>query len=178
MTKDLSDIDYWDIYPGSSKSSENKDLLYFVKKACQSFAKTFQKERIFTRTIDTPKRHMKSFNQRVAEGCDDQFKSIVVNKHYTKLLEGKSVAIIDDFIRIGTSSETARMLLEEAGVSKIIFIAMGKFGADKNYYRYKYELSGSIYTGLKYKKVSHAIIEGELNPISNREFLTSLSDIV
>lgn len=178
IMRELSEVDFWDIYPSSEAGKVNGDLLYFAQKAAHSFNREFHDSRLLVRHKNTVKRHSKSAAKRIEIGCDEELDTMILNDYYQDKLKGKSVVIIDDFTRIGTSCETARILLEKAGVTKIIFIAMGKFGFDKNHYRYKYEISGSPFKGLKYKKVSYDILSGTLNNNSNYEFLTSLSRIL
>lgn len=174
ITNELAGIDYWDIYPCSEANKINNDLLFFAKKASHSFGTEFQKERILIRTTNTTKRHSIGGDQRIANGCDGELTSIKINSYYNGKLRGKSVVIIDDFTRFGTSCETVRHLLKKAGVAKIVFIAMGKFGNDVNYHSYDYDLSGSIYSEIKAEKKSHSIVTGVKNIKSANEFLNSL----
>jgi hypoxanthine phosphoribosyltransferase len=119
-------------------------------------------------------RHNMSPTARVEDGCDDQFRTMVINPFYKDKLAGKNVCIIDDFTRHGTSAETVRHMLKQAGVNKILFIAMGKFKANAVYNKYTYKLSGDVYSGLKYRQVSREQIVGNINPKANKDFIESL----
>jgi hypothetical protein len=178
MIKDLGDVDIWDIYPSSEKEKVNEDLLYFAKKAAHSFDKEFFSERLLIRKKDTAKRHSIATAQRIANGAKDELESMIVNPVFKGKLSGKSVAIVDDFSRIGTSCETVRLLLQKAGVRRLIFIAMGKFGNDKIYHKYEYELKGSVYSGVNSNFLSKSTITGVTNDKSNHEFLESLRSLV
>jgi hypothetical protein len=177
LLEEFRDIDIWDIYPSSSKERVNEDLLYFARMAAHSFKKTFPKHRLLIRKAPASKRHFKNPALRVDHGCKEELETMIINPAYNGKLAGKSVAIIDDFTRFGTSCETARILLREAGVRKVVFIAMGKFGGDNQYHAYEYSIAGNIHTSVRATKVSHTVINGTLNRHSNLEFLESFRDL-
>ena len=174
MSKTLAEFDYWDIYPSSGKDSVNSDLLNFAKKTSHTFGKTFQTERIFLRTKNSVVRHMLSLHKRLEDGCNEQFKTMIINPYYKNKLKGKNICIIDDFTRHGTSCETARLLLLEAGANKILFIAMGKFGASGDYNKYTYELNGDIFSKIDYIQKARTKMYGLLNDKANKDFIESL----
>lgn len=178
MTRDLVEFDFWDIYPSSGKDSVNDDLLYFARKASHTFGKRFQAERIFLRIEQSKKRHTMSAHDRVQDGCDEQFKTMIINPEYRDKLDGKNVCIIDDFTRHGTSCETVRHMLKKAGANKILFIAMGKFAASKEYNKYVYTLGGDVFSKLIYKQESHSLIYGDINPKANKDFIESLRSLI
>lgn len=92
-------------------------------------------------------------------------------------MKGKIVCILDDFTTYGTSCETARHLLESAGVEKIIFITLGKFG--KEYHSYDYQLDGDIFDSFTYSKVGASrMLTGIFNTNANVEMLNSLNHLV
>lgn len=47
-----------------------------------------------------------------------------------KKIEGKTVAVFDDFITRGNAAEAARNFLMQLGAAKIVSIGIGKYGAD------------------------------------------------
>lgn len=103
---------------------------------------------------------------------------MIVNPYYLKgkKLKGANVCIIDDFTTYGTSCETARILLQNAGVNKVLFIAMGKFG--KSYNRYDYTIIGDVFSGYAFKQNKRTPMVGEFNAHnSDRAFIESLTGI-
>ena len=91
-------------------------------------------------------------------------------------MEGKCVCIIDDFTTYGTSCETARVLLEEAGVERLIFICLGKFG--KEFHSYSYTLKGDLYDNFSYTKRKHTNLSGKFNYNANFEFIKTLGKLI
>lgn len=175
--KELQGVKYWGIYP-SSGTELNQDLEYFKEQARKSFGcKTSHP--LFLKQRATPKRHDQNKATRKARGCQDQLESIVINPWYKGRLSGETVCVIDDFTTYGTSCETARHLLEAAGVEKLIFIALGKFG--KEYIKYDYDLEtlpNGLYTGLTCEYVDADYLDGEFNTASNRSLIDSLGDLI
>lgn len=174
--KEFQDIKYWGIYP-SSGTGPNPDLDFFLTKARQSY-KSIQKEPLLIRTKKANKRHESSPGTRITDGCDSQFASMIVNPYYLKggKLKGANVCIIDDFTTYGSSCETARILLQNAGVNKVLFITMGKFG--KAYNRYEYKIIGDVFTGYTFKQIGRTPMVGTFNTHnSDRAFLESLTGI-
>ncbi|MBZ4190732.1 phosphoribosyltransferase [Niabella beijingensis] len=174
IIKDLNLVSYWSIYP-SSGLGENEDLDFFKTKASQLFKGTV-KEPILVRTKESRKRHLKSRDTRIKEGCDVQFDTIILNPYYRYKLKGKVICVIDDFTTYGTSAETARILLEQAGVKKIVFICMGKFG--REYYKYDYELTGDIFGKYSYKKKNRMALSGSFKREANAAFIESISHLI
>lgn len=169
--KEFRDIKYWGIYPSSTKEI-NEDLEYFKENARKMF-KCRASQPILIRTKSTTKRHLKGRDERIIDGCDEQFRSIVLNPYYQNKLSGQTVCIIDDFTTYGSSCETARILLEAAGVKQIIFATMGKFGRD--YYSYDYTIDGDVFRKYTFKpSTSYRSMIGKFNPQANAEFLNSL----
>jgi hypothetical protein len=175
--KELAEVKYWGIYP-SSGIAHNDDLDFFKEHARKLFgART--KHPIFVKTAATNKRHFEQRNSRLAKGCREQLENITLNPWYKGRLEGETVCIIDDFTTYGTSCETARHILEAAGVAKLIFIAMGKFG--REYHKYEYELSplpAGLYSGLTCVPRGSVQLTGTFNSTANKEMLDSLGDML
>jgi hypothetical protein len=174
IVKEFEQVDYWGIYP-SSGLEHNEDLQYFMDKARQSY-KGLCKEPILIRRRPVAKRHLKSKAMRISEACDRQLETITINPYYRNKLKGKSVCIIDDFTTYGTSCETARTLLEAAGVRRLIFICLGKFG--KEFYSFSYKLKGDIYSDFTYLQNSHKQLFGNFNYEANFEFIKALRKLM
>jgi hypothetical protein len=173
------EVDYWGIYP-SSGTDTNQDLDYFketVRKSLNSGPKTEQP--ILIRKEATSKRHELSQNQRITNACDSQLDTIVINPYYEGKIEGKVICIIDDFTTYGTSCETVRLLLEKAGASKVIFIALGKFG--HTYYKFDYIIHGDVFRNYTFKKLSHKSLSfpySNYNNNANKDLLLSLGKYI
>lgn len=173
---ELSKIHYWGTYP-SSDGAINDEMEHIKKKARQSYAVKTDKP-IFIRQSKSVERHKQDNEYREKDWCDSQLGSIILNPYYKYKIEGKNVCIIDDFTRYGSSCETARILLEEAGADKIIFIALGKFGND--YYKYSYKITGDVFDKFTYtrRRIEPKRINAEYNKGASKEFLTALKDII
>lgn len=174
MIRELEDFHYWDIYPSSSKGVVNDDLLYFARKASHTFGKKFHLERLFIRTETAFTRHRMSSQNRLSNGCDEQFRTMIINPYYADKLKDKNVCVIDDFTRHGTSCETARLMLKQAGVNKMLFIAMGKFGTQADYNKYEYDIKGDVFSRLSFTQKRRSIEYGSLNNKANKDFIKSL----
>lgn len=171
----VENVDIWAIYPSSS-SSNNSDLEHFKDLARTAFNKR-AKEPLFIRHAVAPKRHKSTKSNRIADGCDSQFSTMHINPYYKGKLEGKTICVIDDFTTFGSSSESTRILLEAAGVARVIFIALGKFGQE--YYKFDYDISGDIFKpGFSFKKTSSISLVGSFNSYADKSMLESLKGIV
>jgi hypothetical protein len=171
IVKEFETVDYWGIYPSSGVGG-NQDLEYFKDKARESY-KGVSKEPLLIRTTKVGKRHEMGRSDRISDGCNKQLDTIRLNPFYENKLEGKTVCIIDDFSTYGTSCETARALLEKAGVAKLIFITLGKFG--KEFYQYSYIINGDPFGKFTYKKAKPLTLNGKFNTAANLDFIKSLA---
>lgn len=172
--REMAGIKFWAIYP-TSTGEVNADLEFFLKKARESYGGR-PKAPIFLRHTISQKRHYKKSDERIKDGCKSQFATIRLNPKFQGKLKGESVCVIDDFTTYGSSCETIRHLLKEAGVSKIIFIALGKFG--HNYYKYNYKINGDVFNEYTAEEVKpYELIAGDKNPASNMDFLLSINSL-
>ncbi|WP_343692627.1 phosphoribosyltransferase [Chitinophaga sp.] len=174
IVKEFEKVDYWGIYP-SSGTGPNMDLEYFKDKARQSY-KGISKEPIIIRHTPAVKRQGRPAAKRIEEACDLQLLTVRLNPYYENKLKGKTVCIIDDFTTYGTSCETARNLLEKAGVAKLIFITLGKFG--KEYHKYNYNIVGDPFGDFKASKLNHTTLTGTFNYKGNSEFIQTLGQLM
>lgn len=172
--KELDKVSYWGIYP-SSHTGENDDLQYFCTKARQTYGCRI-KEPLLIRHKKSSKRHTLSAASRVINGCDDQFDSIVINPYYKGKLKGKTICIIDDFTTYGTSAETARNIFENAGVAKLVFIALGKYG--REYHQNEYDLAGDVFSAYHYKKIFTKKVDGTFNQSATKDVLDSIAALL
>ncbi|WKN46432.1 phosphoribosyltransferase [Tunicatimonas pelagia] len=141
-------VDAWGVYPSSS-TGPNPILEQFKELFRINYGSRF-KQPILLRKSDTLPRHRQKKDTRVAIGCDNQLETIIVNPKAKAKVNGKTVCIIDDFTTYGTSCETTRILLTEAGAEKIIFVTMGKYG--REYYRYSYQIQGNVFGQFEYAR--------------------------
>jgi HAD superfamily hydrolase (TIGR01549 family) len=117
------DADWFTVYPGHLASSENPTLDYFGKWIKDCFRDQFEKN-LLVRHADAQKSQHAGSDRNIYE----QFKTIHVNPEYKGKIEGKTVAVMDDFTTEGYSLETARRMLLEAGAEKVIGLAIAKYG--------------------------------------------------
>ena len=174
IVNEFVNVDFWGIYP-SSNSTFNADLEYYKEKARQSYGVRIAEPILMRHTAST-KRHSKSTDKRLEVGCDEELSTIIINPYYKNRLKGKTVCIIDDFTNIGSSCETARALLEKAGVKKLIFITLGKFG--KIYKKYYYDIKGDPFDKFSFRRVDEEMLEGDFNNSSDLQFIESLGELV
>ena len=62
-------------------------------------------------------------------------------------------------------------------MSKIVFIALGKFGSE--YVKYHYKLKGDVYEAGAYTYSTPKLeqLTGEFNPSANKEFISSFKGL-
>lgn len=161
IIEDIDKVDLWTYYP-SSDDSNNPILEEFSETSRYLFGKTRKKHPLFIRHKNSGKRHYLNKEQRLKLACNSQFDTIHLNPRFKEQIKDKVICIIDDYSTYGSSSETARILLEKAEARKVIFITFGKFGSGNNYNKFEYEINGDIFTNnYKYNKLNHEIINGE-----------------
>lgn len=172
----LRDVNYFGVYPSSSTNS-SPDLEAFRDRLRKQYKIKFNEDFFIRQTPTAKRHHQKNKDLRIRSGCDSQFDTIIINPKLRNKLRNKTVCIIDDYTTYGTSCETVRHLLTSAGVEKIIFISLGKFG--KEYHKYNYQLSGDVFDSFTYSKVgSSDPLSGNFNTNANVEMLNSLNHLV
>ncbi|WP_266366651.1 phosphoribosyltransferase [Tellurirhabdus rosea] len=179
---DFRQIDFWGIYPSSGLDVNDsleafKEYIRKMYKGKPDVRANRMQPPILERIEPTYQRHKLGSQKRVSDGCDEQFKTIRINPNYREQLRGATVCIIDDYTTYGTSCETARALLEAAGVKKLIFVALGKFGLE--YYQYSYKILGDVFG--KYEFFRESVKRRQdyaLNNTSTKVFVDSLSGLV
>lgn len=172
----LREVDLWTVYPSSGAKEYNPVLLNLKNELRLTFG--FRaKEDLLIRHTSSPKRHTMRKMARAKIGCSTQFDTIIVNPKMKGKLAGKTVCIIDDYTTYGSSCETARHLLKEAGVAKIIFITIGKFG--REYYKYDYTIQGSVHKDYTYKlNAAPQQLWGTIDNSSSKETSSIIGDIL
>lgn len=172
----LREVDLWTVYPSSGAEEYNPVLLNLKNELRLTFG--FRaKEDLLIRHTNSGKRHEMSKKTRVGTGCNIQFDTIIINPKMKGKLKDKTVCIIDDYTTYGSSCETARYLLKEAGVAKIIFITIGKFG--REYYKYDYTLAGDVYDTFTYTlNATPQQLNGTIDNSSSPETSSIIGDIL
>lgn len=175
---ELRSVDVWGVFPTSTGSTNEE--IEEMKERCRYLTGKRLNEPIFIRHKAVDKSHYTPHEERLKVGCVKHFESIILNPYYAKKLKGKSVCIIDDFLTNGTSFETARNLLLQAGVAKVILLALGRFkrGSHGIYQKEEYEIEGNVFEPMyEFKLISKKNCEGKFNE-SSREEVRNIYDII
>lgn len=171
---EFREIKDWGIMP-SSGTKLNEDMLAFKEKA-RELMNGRKREPIFIRHSPTWKSHESYKNGKNRFPCDRHFETIKINPVYNKKLKGRVVCIFDDYLTNGTTFETARNLLLKAGVKKMFFVSIGRFG--KKYYKQNYNIDGDVFTSsYTYTNIDSKIVYGQFNSDAISEIET-LYDII
>ncbi len=123
----FQDVDVWGYYPSSgSQNCGDEIMAEFVERAAHTYKKIFNKTNpLFIRHNKTEARHKSGGNR---DNPDSQLQSIHLNPSYEGKIEGKTIAVLDDYINRGVSFSVSAALLKAAGAKKVIAVSMGKFG--------------------------------------------------
>lgn len=160
--QELRNVDIWGTFPSSS--GELNEELEELKERCRYLTNKRMNEPLFIRHTHVNKSHHTPHETRLSHGCVKHFDSIILNPYYLKRVKGKAVCVIDDYITNGISFEAARNLLLEAGASKVILVALGRYkrGQHGIYQHEAYNLNGNItQQGYNYKLNSKEYLIGE-----------------
>ncbi|MBC1529662.1 hypothetical protein HCJ07_04825 [Listeria booriae] len=146
---ELREIDIWSIMP-SSGIALNLDMLE-IKERCRYLNGKWKdnvKSPLFIRHSPTKKSHQTSPSERLRVGAQKHLSTINLNPQYEKILKGKVVCVLDDYITNGTSFEALRNMLITAGAKKVIFVAVGRFkkGEFGIYQKEDYQIDGDVFT--------------------------------
>jgi hypothetical protein len=118
-------VDWWAWYPSSKANSEHTEVM---REFCRLAQTTFGRKTrgpLFVRHKTAAARHMQKGSRTDPRM---QIESVHLNPDYRGHLEGKTVAILDDYLTYGLSFGVASAILKKAGVARVLGIAMGKFG--------------------------------------------------
>lgn len=179
--RSFDEVNYWGTFP-SSKSLNIDTSAAFIKESIRVIVGGGPRNgpEIFIRVSDMEAKHEKGTELRIHNRCEKDFETLIINPKIETVIKGKVVCIIDDYITYGHSAEAAKNLLFSAGVSKIIFLSMGKFG--KKYYYSEYLLTGNFtLQGYNYSYSSGGLRRAYFengktcyNPNSDKEILNFL----
>lgn len=150
-------IKYWGIFPSSNKDNTDTSVS-FIKESIRTIVNGGPRSghELFIRHTSMNSKHS-SGAARLNFKCEKDFETLMINPDVVRLIKGKTVCIIDDYITNGYSAEAAKHLLFNAGVKEIIFISFGKFGT--KYYKTDYILNNDTEGNLEYLFHDEEIIE-------------------
>lgn len=166
----FKDVDYWMAMPSSSGKNEN--YVYKMVENTRYIMKNSRKKEMFIRHTPAEKSTSMEHFDRIEQGCSRHFNTICLNPYYKNRLEGAKVCVLDDYTTNGTSFETIRNLLTEAGVSEIILVAIGTF--QNPYIKSNYTFTGDIYSK-HYQYVLNS--EKRIYPATNDEAKRMIIDV-
>lgn len=120
----IQGVDCAVVYPGHLAGSHNP-----VLSAYSNILRTTFRQRYLPDLLD---RHTDAPDSRLTPGIRrdpyDQFCTIRVNPTYRDRIQGKTVLVLDDFTTSGSSFETARRMLLQAGARRVNGLAIAKWG--------------------------------------------------
>lgn len=156
-------INIWTIMPSSGV--ENNQQMWRFKERVRIILGKRQKEPLFIRHTEAPKsRNIKDLDKRLP--CDRHFDTIHINPVYRGKLKGKNICVIDDYLTNGTSFETLRNLLLKEGVSKIVFVSLGRYRRTRGiqYLKQDFRLSGDTFSpNYEYELLGSEELTGDYN---------------
>ncbi|WP_235586145.1 phosphoribosyltransferase [Lactococcus lactis] len=144
--KQFDSVEFWGTFPSSTYGKVDTSAS-FLKEAIRWIvggnprAKKGVPTEIFIRHSSMKSKHS-SGSCRLSNKCDRDFDTLILNPVLKGKLVGKVVCIIDDYITNGYSAEAAKHILFQAGVSRVIFLSMGKFGY--KYFQTNYQINGDV----------------------------------
>ncbi len=139
----LKEVRYWGTFPSSDEFNDNTTISYIKEVIRKVLNKNKSDEELLIRTKSISKKHSSNPKVRNDNKCQKDFESLKINDYYKGKLKGSTVCIIDDYTTYGYSAETAKNLLLQEGVEKLIVITLGKYGYEYNEVNYK--LTGDLY---------------------------------
>ena len=145
---DFREVQDWAVAPSSS--GVPNQTMEGLKEHVRWMMYGRKEEPIFIRHTPTSKsRFDDGLLRQNPNYCQKHFRSIRVNEHYMRKLEGRVVCVFDDYLTNGNTFESLRNLLVACKVSKIIFISIGKFRGfyESCYVQKSFNITGNVYTG-------------------------------
>ncbi|MER8096488.1 hypothetical protein [Streptomyces goshikiensis] len=135
---------YFCVYPSSKKGKVSEQLQGYLDKAASLFH-GYYREDLLVRTVDAPDTSLERWKASQGRPAEEvtiatQARTVHLGERYRGKLAGKTVVIFDDFTTHGMSLEWARLLLNAAGVERIIMLTVGKYGTRHT----RYELIGQV----------------------------------
>ncbi|MCK8454652.1 phosphoribosyltransferase [Bacillus safensis] len=175
-SSELRSVDLWGVFPSSGKivNEEVEDL----KDSCRYLTGRQINKPVLIRHTTVEKSHHTPNHVRLDVGCVKHFDSIILNPDVK--VKNKVVCLIDDYLTNGTSFETARNILLNAGARKVILMAIGRYkrGEYGIYQKEVYKLEGNLSEpGYTYTLLSRQQEKGQYN-LEAREELKQIYNIL
>jgi hypothetical protein len=120
-------VDIWTAYP-SSGSGVNSTLNALATLIARIFRDRYFGDLLVrhTRSIDSGEAR----TRREQVDFYNQSNTVRVNPNRRQRIQGRCIAVMDDFATRGYSGECARQLLLEAGAAEVVCVNVGKYGPD------------------------------------------------
>ena len=174
-TEIFKEVDIWGYYPSSSSSNDEGEVMADF---CTLARETYKKRShgpLFIRHRPSPQRHVGGGERTDATS---QLETIHLNPEYRERLDGKTVAVLDDYLTYGVSFGVAAALLKKAGAVKVVAGAMGKFGNCANTYDIEIN-DADVYAPLtSFKTAEIRFMAGDYTREAQAEFLKKFADFV
>lgn len=144
----FENVEFWGTFPSSDPKNTDTSVA-FIKEFVRTILgkKPINGPELLIRKIKMNPKHGGN-NDRETNKCNKDLETLIVNPDIINQIKNKVVCIIDDYITNGYSAESAKHLLFKAGVKKVIFISMGKFG--QKYYSTNYKIKGDVTSTYRY----------------------------
>ncbi len=180
---DFRNVDIFAIFP-SSGLEYNDDLMKFkeaIRKTMSirnpsAIENGTSPNNLFIRHTAIEKSHHLSRDRRRELGCTRHLDTVMLNDSYRGKLAGKTVCVFDDYLTHGNSFETARNLLYNQKVKKVICVSIGRF--DNPYLFQEYKIVGDVFTpDFTYELMAEQEIYGGTRENKARKEVENLHDI-
>ncbi|WP_033251347.1 hypothetical protein [Kitasatospora phosalacinea] len=134
------------VYPSSKVGVVSERLATYLDKATRLFHGYYREDLLVrgTAAMDTSRERAAARRAgRMANvSIATQATTVHIGAKYKGKLAGKTVVVFDDFTTHGQSLEWARILLEAAGVNRVVMLTVGKYGS--RHTRYELNAPGKL----------------------------------
>jgi hypothetical protein len=173
-TEAARSADWWGWYPSSKANNDDVEVM---REFCRLAQTTFGRKShgpLFMRHKPAPARHLQ---KGARTDPRMQIETVHINPDYRGHLEGKTVAVLDDYITYGLSFGVAAAMLRKAGVSKILGIAMGKFGNCAEIY--DIEVESDVFTPINaFKNNGYRDMIGRTSGAAQKDFTEKFKHLI
>lgn len=172
-TEEFRDVDYWGFYPASDSTNKEEET---IASYCELARISFKKRTygpLFIRHQPAEKRHISG---GLRTDPSSQIETIHINPKYKDRIYGKVVCVLDDYFTYGVSFGVSHALLKKAGASRVICVAMGKFGNCANLYDIDIQTDNVFEPITLYRCGSYTPISGTIVNQAQLEFLKKFKE--
>jgi hypothetical protein len=132
---------YLCVYPGSARGTVSEQLRGYLGHAAKLFH-GYYRDDLLIRAFDAPdtslaRWHASQTGKPANVSIATQATTVHIGPGYRGKLNGKTVAVFDDFTTQGMSLEWARLLLAAGGVRQAVLLTVGKYGTSHTRYELK-----------------------------------------